>query len=188
MISATQQATGELRKGGASAAEAFDASGLESLPFSQFIFGSGIECSFLPHINVDQFRWTQHERFWREDLRRAREELGITHLRYALPWHVLEPERGKFDWSYADERIAEFDRLGFHLMLDVMHFGTPLWLKQAVGDPEFPESLERFTTELVGRYRSTVRTWCPCNEPLVLALFSGDFGFWPPHSRKWRGY
>ena len=27
-------------------------------------------------------------------------------------------------------------------MLDVMHFGTPLWLKQAVGDPEFPEALE----------------------------------------------
>src|SRR5439155_23720205 len=28
----------------------------------------------------------------------------------------------------------------------------------------------------------------PFNEPLVSALFSGDFGFWPPHSRKWRGY
>ena len=24
--------------------------------------------------------------------------------------------------------------------------------------------------------------------PLVLALFSGDFGFWPPHARKWKGY
>ena len=34
-------------------------------------------------------------------------------------------------------------------MLDVMHFGTPLWLKQAVGDPEFPEALERFTEALV---------------------------------------
>jgi len=31
----------------------------------------------------------------------------------------------------------------------VMHFGTPLWLKQAVGDPEFPEALERFATQLV---------------------------------------
>src|SRR4029077_14349781 len=84
--------------------------------------------------------------------------------------------------------MAEFRRLGINLMLDVMHFGTPLWLKQAVGDPEFPESLERFTEALVSRYGSVVQTWCPFNEPLVSALFSGDFGFWPPHSRKWRGY
>ena len=44
-------------------------------------------------------------------------------------------------------------RLGINLLMDVMHFGTPLWLKQAVGDPEFPEALERFTTALVTRYR-----------------------------------
>ena len=88
----------------------------------------------------------------------------------------------------ADERMAEFDKLGIKLMLDVMHFGTPTWLKQAVGDPEFPEALERFTEALVSRYREQVKIWCPFNEPLVCALFSGDFGFWPPHSRKWRGY
>ena len=163
-------------------------SGVESLPFTQFVFGSGIECSFLPHINVDQFRWTQHDRFWREDLRRAREELGITHLRYAFPWHELEPQRGKFNWQYSDERMEEITRLGFDLMLDVMHFGTPLWLKQAVGDPEFPEALEEFAGQLVTRYRGSVKIWSPCNEPLVSALFSGDFGFWPPHGRKWRGY
>ncbi|HSZ60011.1 MAG TPA: family 1 glycosylhydrolase [Tepidisphaeraceae bacterium] len=162
--------------------------GPESLPFGQFVFGSGIECSFLPHINVDQFRWTQHDRFWREDLRRAREELGITTLRYAFPWHELEPQRGKFDWAYSDQRIEEFDRLGINVILDVMHFGTPLWLKQAVGDPEFPESLEGYAGQLVSRYRGSVKGWCPFNEPLVSALFSGDFGFWPPHSRKWRGY
>ncbi len=78
--------------------------------------------------------------------------------------------------------------LGLEPMIDVMHFGTPLWLKQAVGDPEFPEALERFSTAIVNRYRDSVRIWCPFNEPLVSALFSGDFGFWPPHSRKWRGY
>jgi len=160
----------------------------DALPVDQFLWGGGIECSFLPHLNVDQFEWTQHNRFWKEDLKRIREELGITNLRYSLPWHVLEPQRGKLDWRFGDERVAECDRLGINLMLDVMHFGTPLWLKQAVGDPEFPESLEHFTSALVERYRSSVRMWCPFNEPLVSALFSGDFGFWPPHSRKWRGY
>src|SRR3989454_12262908 len=41
---------------------------------------------------------------------------------------------------------------------------------------------------MVSRYSGVIRNWCPFNEPLVSALFSGDFGFWPPHSRKWRGY
>src|SRR4051812_25901595 len=163
-------------------------SDLQSLPVRQFLWGAGIECSFLPHLNVDQFNWTQHDRFWREDLRRAREEVGIANLRYTFPWHVLEPQRGKFDWSYADERVAEFQKLGINVLLDVMHFGTPLWLKQAVGDPEFPEALEQFAEALVTRYRGAINTYCPFNEPLVSALFSGDFGFWPPHSRKWRGY
>ena len=160
----------------------------DALPLKQFVWGAGIECSFLPHLGVDQFAWTQHNRFWRDDLRRAKEELGISHLRYAFPWHVLEAQRGRFDFSFSDERMEEFDRLGIELMLDIKHFGTPLWLKQAVGDVEFPEALEDFTTAIVERYRKQVKIWAPLNEPLVCALFSGDFGFWPPHSRKWRGY
>lgn len=153
-----------------------------------FIWGAGIECSFIPHLEVDQFEWTQHNRFWKEDFRRARDEVGVSALRYALPWHEIEVQPGRFNWSAADERVAFAAELGLELYLDVMHFGTPTWLRQAAGDPEFPESLERFTTALVERYRSVIHTWSPCNEPLILALFSGDFGFWPPHSRKWRGY
>jgi beta-glucosidase/6-phospho-beta-glucosidase/beta-galactosidase/glycosyltransferase involved in cell wall biosynthesis len=156
---------------------------------TRFVWGVGIECSFIPHLNVDQFEWTQHERFWREDLRLAKEQLGVSALRYAFPWHKIETSPGKFDFSLSDERMAEFERLGIEPYLDVMHFGTPLWLKQAAGDPEFPEALERFTTALVERYGGRgIRNWCPCNEPLVVALFSGDFGFWPPHQRKWKGY
>ena len=154
----------------------------------QFVWGAGIECSFVPHLNVDQFEWTQHDRLWRDDFRRAKEELGLSALRYALPWHKIETARGVYDWGAWDERIEAAHDMGLDLHLDVMHFGTPLWLRQAAGDPEFPESLERFADALVNRYRTLVTNWCPCNEPLVLSLFSGDFGFWPPHSRKWRGY
>jgi beta-glucosidase/6-phospho-beta-glucosidase/beta-galactosidase/glycosyltransferase involved in cell wall biosynthesis len=160
----------------------------DSLPIKEFIWGAGVECSFLAHLNIDQYEWTQHNRFWRQDLKRAREELGLRHLRYAFPWHILEAQRGQFDWSYADERMAYMKELGINVLLDVMHFGTPLWLKQAVGDPEFPEALESFTQAIVERYRDQVSIWCPFNEPLVSALFSGDFGFWPPHSRNWKGY
>ena len=155
---------------------------------TDFVWGAGIECSFLPHLGIDQYEWTQHNRFWKDDLRRAREELGVTHLRYAFPWHQIETQRGQCDWSMVDERLEHFENLKLEPVLDVMHFGTPVWLRQAVGDPEFPEALENFASQMVTRYRGRVKTWCPFNEPLVSALFSGDFGFWPPHARKWRGY
>jgi beta-glucosidase/6-phospho-beta-glucosidase/beta-galactosidase/glycosyltransferase involved in cell wall biosynthesis len=154
----------------------------------KFIWGAGIECSFIPHLQIDQFEWTQHNRFWMDDFRRAKEELGISTLRYALPWHLIEKQPGQFDWSQSDQRIEAARDLGIDLYLDIMHFGTPLWLRQAAGDPEFPESLERFAHAMVDRYHEVVSNWCPCNEPLILALFSGDFGFWPPHARKWIGY
>ena len=159
-----------------------------SVPSTAFVWGAGIECSFVPHLQVDQFEWTQHDRFWKDDFKRAREELGLSALRYALPWHKIEKARGEYEWEAYDERVAAAADMGLELYMDVMHFGTPLWLRQAAGDPEFPEALERFTSVLVNRYQSTIKNWCPCNEPLILALFSGDFGFWPPHSRKWKGY
>src|SRR3982750_1274995 len=71
----------------------------------KFAWGAGIECSFIPHLNVDQFDWTQHNRFWRDDFKLAKNDLGISTLRYALPWHKLETSPGKFDWSIADERV-----------------------------------------------------------------------------------
>ena len=91
------------------------ASVVEALPFTGFVWGAGIECSFLPHLNVNQFQWTQHDRYWREDLRLAKEELGITHMRYALPWHVLEPERGRAveeaDTAHDSGEVARAEQL-----------------------------------------------------------------------------
>src|SRR3982751_2883125 len=77
-----------------------------------FIWGAGIECSFIPHLNVDQFDWTQHNRFWRDDFKLAKNDLGISTLRYALPWHKLETSPGKFDWSIADERVHAAKEIG----------------------------------------------------------------------------
>ena len=154
-----------------------------------FIWAVGVECSVLPHIKVDQFEWTQHDRFWKDDFRLIKDDFGSISTRYCLPWSLLEPKRGEFNWKWADERVDYITgELGLKLILDIMHFGTPQWLPQACGDPEFPEALEAVTTALVERYRDRIHMYCPFNEPLITALFSGDFGFWPPHTRRWKGY
>ena len=100
---------------------------LASLPEETgFIWGVGIEGSCIPHLNIDQYEWTQHNQFWKEDLKLVKEELGLRHVRYSIPWHYSEPKRGQFDWSSADERIQYCLDLGLEPILDVMHFGTPV--------------------------------------------------------------
>ena len=90
-----------------------------------FRWAVGVECSFIPHLGVDQYRWTQHDRFWRSDFELVANDLGCRWLRYSLPWHQIEPEPGRYDWQWFDDRLAHVEALGITLLLDLAHFGTP---------------------------------------------------------------
>ncbi len=155
---------------------------------SDFRWATGIECSFIPHLSIDQYRWTQHDRFWRADFDLLANDLGCRWLRYALPWHEIERTPGVFDWHWFDVRLAEFERLGVNLQLDLAHFGTPTWLPDAFADADFPFALERFARAFGDRYAGRVRCVCPINEPLITALFCGDVGLWPPYGHGLNNY
>ena len=150
---------------------------------SDFRWATGIECSFIPHLGIDQYKWTQHDRVWRQDFELIARDLGCRWLRYALPWHEIERQPGQFDWKWFDDRLAAFDELGIRLMLDLAHFGTPTWLPDAFADPDFPAALERFARAFGERYAGRVPCVCPINEPLITSLFCGDIGLWPPYGR-----
>ena len=153
-----------------------------------FRWATGIEGSCIPHLRIDEYQWTQHDKFWRDDFKLAAKDLGCRWLRYSLCWHLIEPSPGVYDWSWADERINYARELGINLIIDLVHFGTPTWLPDAFGDVEFPAALERFSREFGKRYSGVVRSVCPVNEPLITALFSGDVGLWPPHGRGLMSY
>ena len=44
-----------------SAARSTERSATGSDLYTKFVWGAGIECSFIPHLGVDQFEWTQHD-------------------------------------------------------------------------------------------------------------------------------
>src|SRR5688572_15855993 len=92
MMNATQSNTINVSVSDKSASDgpARQRQAIESDLYTKFVWGAGIECSFIPHLNVDQFEWTQHNRFWRDDFRLAKEVLGLGALRYAFPWHKIE--------------------------------------------------------------------------------------------------
>src|SRR5579875_1794891 len=101
-----------------------------ALPRS-FMFATGIECSnptiHNGSIRRDQLLECGHYQHWRQDLQLVK-TLGLSFLRYGLPYHLVHVGPGRYDWAFADLVMAEMQRLGIEPILDLLHFGVPDWL------------------------------------------------------------
>src|SRR3954470_17777050 len=75
-----------------------------------FFWATGIEDTFItapwPKTGrtLDEYELTGHYSHWREDLNLMR-ELGVRAARYGIPWHRVQPSKGKWDWSFADATL-----------------------------------------------------------------------------------
>ncbi|MEN9935631.1 MAG: Aryl-phospho-beta-D-glucosidase BglA [Chloroflexota bacterium] len=158
-----------------------------------FTWVGGIENTFIPQERpglraLEEFELTQHYQQWRDDLRRAA-SLGITMLRWGAPWYRIEPEPGVFDWSWTDEVLPFMvNELGIQPIVDLMHYGTPLWLEASFADPAYSGLVARYERAFAERYRGLVRYYTPLNEPTVNAEFCGRRGEWPPYLSDEPGY
>lgn len=156
-----------------------DGSGLPLNNSGNFMFATGVECSY-PTINRrrtrrDLLAECGHYGRWKEDLGLVR-ELGLNFLRYGLPYYSIHRADGRFDWSFADEVMQEMRRLEVTPILDLMHFGVPDW----IGDyqnPELPLHFAAYAAAVVQRY-PWVRFYTPVNEIYVTAKASARDGLW----------
>lgn len=145
---------------------------------------TGIEDTFVPHASpgrrkLDEYELTNHYTRWREDLALMR-SLGVDMARYGVPWYKLEPEPGRFDWAWTDAVMAGFAEAGIAPVIDLVHYGTPLWLENLFLNNRYPEAVAAFAGAFAHRYRDSVNWYTPLNEPYINALFCGQTGFWPP--------
>lgn len=161
---------------------------------SDFLWAVGIEDTFVsqPHRRtgrqLDEYELTQHYQRWRTDLGLAA-SLGVSHVRYGIPWHRVNPERGRFDWSWTDEVLDHLVcDLRLEPIVDLMHYGCPAWLTGEFVSPDYSARVAEYTAAFVERYRGLTRMYTPLNEPLVNARFCGYVGAWPPYLRGWRGW
>ena len=156
-----------------------DGSGLPQGADNAFRFATGIECSYPTihggRIRRDLLEECGHYARWREDLGLVR-ELGLKTLRYGLPLHKIVQGGGRFDWSFADETLAELKRLEIEPILDLMHFGLP----DAWGDfqnPDLPVLFADYCDRVAERY-PWVRWFTPVNEVYVTVRNSARDGLW----------
>ena len=158
-----------------------------------FIWAGGIEDTFVPqtrrgHRALDEYELMGHYEHWREDLALAR-ELGLHALRWGVPWYKVEPEAGKFDWSWTDEVIPYLvEDLKINPILDLMHYGTPFWLKREFANKDYPKYVARYAAEFAQRYKGLVKWYTPLNEPIINALMCGMRGLWAPYLKGENGY
>lgn len=166
--------------GGASGS---DGSGLPDSYSGNFLFATGIECSY-PTIKGrgrsgrqrrDMLKECGHYKYWRKDLELVK-EIGLKVLRYGLPYYSIHLGPDKYDWSFADEVMHEMQRLGIIPILDLLHFGVPDWLGN-FQNPELPVQFADYAEAVAKRY-PWVRHYTPVNEIYVTAKFSGKAGKW----------
>jgi beta-glucosidase/6-phospho-beta-glucosidase/beta-galactosidase len=123
---------------------------------------------------------TQHIERWKEDLTRL-EDAGIRSLRYSIPWHRIEKQRGDFDWNWIDGPLRFMEARGMEPIADPLHHTSfPEWLRDGFMNAEFPVLYENFLCRICERY-PFITKYTVFNEPLPTTLFCSYTGMWYPH-------
>ena len=156
-----------------------DGSGLPQKTPGNFMFATGIECSY-PTIDHGKTRRDllaecRHYECWKEDFGLVK-ELGLNVLRYGLPYYSIHQSYDKFDWSFADVVMNELKRLEITPILDLMHFGVPDWVGN-YQNPELPLLFQKYAGAVAERY-PWVKFYTPVNEIYVTAKASAKQGLW----------
>ena len=156
---------------------------------SSFIFATGIECSY---PTIEQGRWrrdemeaTRHYQRWQEDFELAL-DIGITHVRYGPPLHLVFRGPGSYDWDLVDEAMAYLHDHGPEPIVDLCHFGVPTWLSD-FQNREVPQALAEYARAFAARY-PWVRFYTPVNEMYVCARMSALDGVWNEQRRDEKAF
>lgn len=148
-------------------------------------FALGIEDTFVPQVRageraIDEYELTQHYEQFDTDLELVA-DVGARMLRWGVPWYRVAPARGRWDWSWVDRVMNRFAELGIRPIIDLLHYGTPLWLEGQFAHRDYPRHVAEFAHRFAARYGDVATDYTPVNEPMIHALFSGEYGYWPPY-------
>ncbi len=166
-----------------------DGRGLPTGLPNNFMFATGIECSY-PTIDHGRTRRDLlaecgHYERWQQDLGLV-QDLGLKVLRYGLPYHKTHLGPGQYDWTFADLVMAEMQRLEITPILDLLHFGVPDWLGN-FQNPALPVHFAEYAGAVARRY-PWVRYYTPINEIYVTARMSARDGIWNEQLKTDRGF
>lgn len=148
-------------------------------------FALGIEDTFVPQYRareraLDEYELTEHYQHYRADFDMAA-HVGAELVRWGVPWYRVNPAPGRWNWSWTDKAIEAQLAAGLRPIVDLVHYGTPLWLENQFANADYPQRVEEYARQFARRYGDVVTAYTPVNEPVIHALFCGEYGYWPPY-------
>ena len=141
--------------------------------FNSF-FMAGFECSSHRRkdgVRLDLIRATAHDTHALADYQRCA-ELGIYTIRDGLRWHLIERQRGEYDWSSWITALEAGKAAGVQIIWDMFHYGSPDFIDQ--GSSGFIDGYAAFAAEAVRIHRSVTGSApliCPIEEWMVQTPF-----------------
>src|SRR5687768_10044809 len=160
---------------------------------SPFLWATGIEDTFIPHARaglraLDEYELTQHYKLWKQDFDLVA-ETGVKAVRWGIPWYRVQPAPDQWDWEWTDTALDYLVNVkGITPILDLMHYGTPLWLNNSFINSRYPQRVAEYAAAVVARYKSLIHYYTPLNEPMVNADMCGHRSEWPPYLSGDDGY
>src|SRR5690242_1066124 len=168
-----------------------------SLPNPKFYWGIGIENCWMAQTDpvrdgkrrlLDVFLQMQHYDKWKQDLNLL-PATGVNCIRYSVPWYKAEPRPGVYDWSWIDGPVEYLvNKLKIIPIMDLIHYGTPVWMKDGIADERFPEAIGKYAGAMAAHFQGLVNHYSPHNEPQLTCMFCGLQGRWPPYTKSVDGW
>lgn len=147
-------------------------------------FAVGFEDTFVPQAapgrrSLDEYELTKHYEQWHSDIGLI-QETGANHARWGIPWYLVNPEKGKYSFDWLDQVVDRFEEVGVDVIVDLMHYGTPLWLDNGFINEDYEKYVAEYSATVADRYKGRLSVYTPMNEPLLTCMYCGEFGYWPP--------
>ena len=125
-------------------------------------------------------QWSELGHYARADDLARVAELNIKALRYPILWERYESTRGQsIDWSLAREGINKLHSLRISPIVGLLHHGSGPAFTNLLDD-QFSFKFKDYAKQVAEAFPD-ITYYCPINEPLTTARFSGLYGFWYPH-------
>lgn len=148
------------------------------------MFLGGFECSTQrrgDRLRLDLIAATQHDELCEQDYALLRRH-GFAGARDGFRWHLIERERGRYDWSSVLPMLQAARRQNLTVIWDLCHYGYPDWLD--IWSAEFLDSFAAFchaAVRLIRQESGRAPMICPVNEISFWAWIGGKEG----HINPW---
>jgi beta-glucosidase/6-phospho-beta-glucosidase/beta-galactosidase len=127
---------------------------------------------------LDLIAATHHDQFALQDYRRCA-ALGLTTVRDALRWHLIETSPGVYDWSSWLPMLNAAREAGVRVIWDLFHYGSPDF--HDIRAAAFADAFAEFSAaaaRVFMDHTDVLPIWCPLNEISFIA-WAVDTGYWP---------